>query len=47
MKKTYKKPNIEITEFDLENIITASGIGLTNGGENGSSIKESFNSLFG
>ena len=31
MKKVYKKPLIEIEEFEVEDIITTSG--LTNGGD--------------
>lgn len=30
MKKTYEKPTIEITEFEVEDIIAS---GLTNGGD--------------
>ncbi len=29
MKKTYTKPEIDITAFVTEDIITASGVGLT------------------
>ena len=46
MKQTYVRPEIQIAAFASEDIITISG-GLTNGGENGKSTSESFNSLFG
>jgi len=44
MKKTYKTPQLNITNFISEDIITASG--LTFGGEGGKPISESFGSLF-
>jgi hypothetical protein len=47
MRKIYIKPNIEVISFTSEDIITASSVGLTNGGNNGTSSKESFSSLFG
>ena len=46
MKQTYIRPEMKLTVFANEDIITISG-GLINGGENGKSISESFGSLFG
>ena len=44
MKKSYETPALEINKIENADIITASG--LTFGGANGKSEKESFNSLF-
>jgi hypothetical protein len=33
MKKTYEKPTIEITEFEVEDIIASGANGLMNGGD--------------
>ena len=44
MKRAYETPALEISKFENADIITTSG--LTFGGENGNSQKESFNTLF-
>ncbi len=47
--KNYIRPEMKITLFKAEDIITASGSAptLVNKGENGEPMKESFSSMFG
>ena len=46
MKKIYEKPELIVESFDVEDIITASGLVTVNGGKKGNEQNININDMF-